>query len=101
MFAIFLFLFVGLATLIALRDWRLGLFLCFVVGCIQDPVRKVTPGNPAYMVLMVFPIYVGMAINVWSSRPALKVLIGHHPETLVPGQFFFLALLVSSLQTLT
>ncbi len=100
-YAVLLFLFVGFATVVALRDWRLGLFLCVVVGCLQDPVRKVTPGNPAYLVLMVFPIYAAMAVSIWSSRPALKILIDQYPQTLVPAQLFFLSLIVSSLQTLT
>ncbi len=72
-----------------------------LVGSIQDPIRKVTPGSPPYLILIVFPIYLAMAVNVWSTRPALKILANHHPQLLLPAQLFFLALLVSSFQTLS
>src|ERR1700722_19209035 len=101
MYSVLLLLLVVVATLVALRDWRMGLFLCVLVGCVQDPVRKVTTGNPPYLILAVFPIYAAMAVRVWSRRPALRILVHYYPQILLPAELFILALLASSLQTLS
>ena len=49
--------FVGLATSIALLDWRRGWLLAIVVTCLQDPARKMTPGVPVVMTFSVIIIY--------------------------------------------
>src|SRR5882762_8900384 len=37
----------GLVVCVA--DWRLGFLLCIVVGCFQDPIRKLIHGEPIYL----------------------------------------------------
>jgi len=64
----FLFLvFVGVASFIALSDWRKGLFLLIIAGLLQDPVRKLMPGAPGYMVLVFVPIWLAICITVLFS----------------------------------
>jgi hypothetical protein len=46
---------VGLGICVA--NWRLGFLLCIVVGCLQDPIRKIVPGEPPYFTLAIL-IYV-------------------------------------------
>jgi len=60
--------FVVIASLLAIKNWRLGLALLIVVGALQDPVRKITPGAPSFMVLSFFPIWLGVIIGLISSR---------------------------------
>ncbi|EAU54059.1 hypothetical protein [Mariprofundus ferrooxydans] len=60
--------FVALSALLAVKNWRLGLALIIVVGTLQDPVRKMTPGAPAFMVLSFFPVWIGLMIGIFSSR---------------------------------
>lgn len=45
------------ALALALHNWRLGLLLLVVIGGLQDPVRKLTPGAPAGFVLSGFPVW--------------------------------------------
>jgi hypothetical protein len=41
------------ALFIAFNNWRHGLFACVVVAILQDPLRKLAPGEPAYYILLV------------------------------------------------
>lgn len=34
-------------------DWRRGLLLCLAIGFLQDPLRKITPGQPVAFVVLV------------------------------------------------
>src|SRR5262245_49427048 len=94
-------LFVAVAAIVALRSWRVGLLLCVLAGVVQDPIRKVTPGTPPYLILAVFPIYFAIAFSLWHTRPATRIFVQHHPRTLLPFQLFVIVLVLSSLQTLT
>src|SRR6266404_1523241 len=38
---------VGLIVCVA--NWRLGFLFCIIVGCLQDPIRKIIPGEPIYL----------------------------------------------------
>lgn len=46
-----------LTCLMALLDWRRGLVLCLVMGALQDPLRKLAPGQPVYYVVLVGVIF--------------------------------------------
>jgi hypothetical protein len=49
---------IGLGICVA--HWRIGVLLCIVVGCLQDPIRKIIPGEPPYFTLAIL-IYVSAA----------------------------------------
>jgi hypothetical protein len=42
-----------LAFAVALADWRKGLLACIAVGFLQDPLRKLWPGEPVYLTALV------------------------------------------------
>ncbi|HEX7679133.1 MAG TPA: hypothetical protein VF713_13465, partial [Thermoanaerobaculia bacterium] len=46
-----------LSVAIALVDWRRGWLLAILVGVLQDPARKLTPGTPVVMSLSMVLIY--------------------------------------------
>ena len=46
-----------------LTDWRRGWPLAIVCGVLQDPVRKLTPGNPVVLTFTIVAIYIIM-LNV-------------------------------------
>jgi len=46
-----------LSVAIALVDWRRGWLLAILVGVLQDPARKLTPGTPVVMSLSIVVIY--------------------------------------------
>ncbi|MGH8105988.1 MAG: hypothetical protein ACREO2_06705, partial [Arenimonas sp.] len=41
----------------AFMNWRLGLVLCVVTAILQDPLRKLTPGQPVYFVVLVGVVF--------------------------------------------
>lgn len=100
MFAAGLWLFVAVACLVALHNWRWGLLLCVVAGLLQDPIRKVTPGTPGYFILASVPIYAAAGIHLMTAQPAIQRFFRHFPLTLFPTQLFLVALIASSVQTL-
>jgi len=59
---------VGLATALALRDWRRGVLLGIAVGLLQDPVRKLTPGTPAIMAVSSFPVWIAVLVRLRLSE---------------------------------
>lgn len=45
---------IAILTAFCLMNWRLGMFICLGAGFLQDPLRKVIPGEPvAFTVLVV------------------------------------------------
>src|SRR5258708_1374895 len=60
---------------ICITSWRLGFLLCIIVGCLQDPIRKIVPGEPPYLtsaiLIYVFATCLGayLAGRKFSLRP--------------------------------
>ncbi len=52
----------------ALVDWRRAWLLVIVIGALQDPVRKLTPGAPVWVSFLVVVLY---ACVIFASRHAL------------------------------
>ena len=50
---------VALIAILALTRWRWGLFLCVLVGLLQDPLRKVAPDQPVFFVVLVGVVFGG------------------------------------------
>ena len=61
--------FVILSAMIALVNWRAGLYLLIVVAAIEDPIRKLTPGSPGYLALSTVPVWVGIVVGAWTTEP--------------------------------
>jgi hypothetical protein len=55
--------FVAAATIVALTDWQRGLLLVLVVGVLQDPVRKLTPGAPIALTFAVLAVVAAMMFS--------------------------------------
>jgi len=58
---------VAASAFYALTDWRKGLLLMILVGMLQDPIRKLMPGAPGYMVLAFVPIWLAVCSAVLFS----------------------------------
>ncbi len=52
----FLF-FLAIATFLSFENWRRGIFFLLLVAAVQDPVRKMIPGAPGYLVLSIMPVW--------------------------------------------
>src|SRR5260370_4294129 len=101
MYSVGLLALVAVACLIALQNWRMGLLLCVVVGLLQDPIRKVTPGTPAYLVMAFVPVYAAMFVALLNERAVLRDFFRRYPQAVLVGQLFFFCIAFSCLQTLT
>ncbi len=65
-----LYLLLGLVVLGCARGfarWREGLFFIVVIGAVQDPLRKLVPGVPGYLVLASI-LVLGVVVVVLASR---------------------------------
>lgn len=62
--------FLGIASTIALRDWRRGWLIAIVCGILQDPARKMTPGTPVVMSFSIVAVY--LAVLIAARRELLE-----------------------------
>lgn len=63
MILLLFFFLIAASTALAMLRWRWGVVAMILVAMIQDPVRKVIPGTPGYLVLATVPILCGMIFN--------------------------------------
>ena len=67
--SLLLVLLLGALSLILLSgDWRNGLLLTVVIGFAQDPIRKLTPGQPGLLVGLALIAFVGSALVLYQRR---------------------------------
>lgn len=67
MSTVLFFALVAAASVMVFSDWRKGILLMIVAALLQDPVRKLMPGAPGYMVLAFIPIWLAVCIVVLLS----------------------------------
>lgn len=53
------------ALAVAFSNWRYGLFACVLVAILQDPLRKLAPGEPVYYVLLVGVVFGAAFLAAW------------------------------------
>ena len=56
------------AVVVALANWRLGIFGMVAVGVLQDPLRKLVPGQPSWFVLGAALVFAALALSAWTQR---------------------------------
>lgn len=75
------FALVALASVLAFKDWRRGILLMLVIAALQDPVRKMLPGAPAFMVLCFFPVWLATFLGAVSGKERVFGLFkSQHPQ---------------------
>ena len=62
-------LYIAIAAAVSFQNWRAGPFLIVLSAAIQDPIRKTTPGVPAWMVLGTAFIFAAWAIGFVTRHP--------------------------------
>ncbi|MBC7601882.1 MAG: hypothetical protein H7255_04375 [Ramlibacter sp.] len=90
------------AGLLTFLDWRKGLAMCVVVGILQDPLRKLAPGQPVYYVVLVGAIFA----VAWGRAAMAHVPLG--PSSMYgwrkslrgPFTIFFLLIVVQAFHSL-
>lgn len=86
---------------VTLINWRLGCFLWLAAAILQDPIRKVTPGTPAYLTLAFLPIYLAAFYGAVKQRHGIKQFIQHFPRLFTRFQLFGFAILCSLIVAVT
>jgi hypothetical protein len=56
-------------------DWRTGLLITIVIGFAQDPIRKLTPGQPSIYVGLVLIAFLATSFVLWQQRGCRLELI--------------------------
>lgn len=86
------------AALLAVGSWRSGLVLCTLTAILQDPMRKLTPGEPVYFVVLVGVVFGAAWIGALMSRVPLQPnsIRGWHQQVGVPFALFLIFALVQA-----
>jgi len=58
----------SLSCVATVINWRNGVWLCISVGFMQDPVRKLIPGEPIYMVALCAGVFVAILAGLWLNQ---------------------------------
>lgn len=89
-------------ALLAVTGWRRALLLSLCVGFVQDVVRKTTPDEPLYMVLLFAPVFAIAALGLLlrGGDVSLRPMFRAHPVLRAPVLAFFAVLAMQVLVTL-
>jgi len=93
---------VALTAILALTRWRWGLFLCVLVGLLQDPLRKLAPDQPVFFVVLVGVVFGGAWLGASLSKVRLvpNSMIGWKQHLGMPFRLFVALVLVQAFHTL-
>jgi len=88
--------------LVALANWRAALLLALCAGFGQDVVRKLTPGEPLYMVLLFAPLFAAAALGLLLRGGTLRPgpMFRLHPVLRAPVLVFLAVVAMQVLVTL-
>ncbi len=86
------FVLLGIAIVLTLQDWRLGLFATIAVGFLQDPLRKLVPEQPVYFVVLVGVMFAAIVASALARgvRITPAAIYGWGRKLVIP----FMALVV-------
>ncbi len=92
----------ALALVPALADWRLAVLMTLGAGFLQDVLRKLTPGEPVYMVLLFAPVFAAAAAGLLMRGGTLgpQPMYALHPSLRAPVSVFFFVVALQVLVTL-
>jgi hypothetical protein len=93
-----LLLFVALSLVLLSGDWQSGLMITVVIGFAQDPIRKLTPGQPALYVGLVLLAFVASGFVLWQRHQGRFDLALMFPSTPVIRRWVPLFFLLIALQ---
>jgi hypothetical protein len=93
---------VFMAAIVALSDWRKGFVLCALTAILQDPLRKLTPGEPAYFVLLVGVVFAAAVTGALMRRKRLTpgIIQGWKPFMGKPFSLFLVLVAIQAAHSL-
>jgi len=78
-----------------LLDWRKGIFVCILVGFLQDPIRKIVPGQPVHFVVLVGVFVAATVVGAKMKRVPLKLMPLHRWYGILRTPLRFFAAIVT------
>jgi len=61
----------------ALIHWRSGLLLCVFWDALRDPIRKLAPGHPVLITLMVAGLWLAVFLGAWQAQRRRILYLPH------------------------
>jgi hypothetical protein len=91
--------FTALSCLLAIGYWRRGLYALILMSAIQDPVRKLVPGAPGWLVLcsiaVLLSVIAGMLMDQDGSQSSWRIdLQDRYPRIASRLVFLFVSILI-------
>jgi len=90
MISLAFFVFLIFACVLALLNWRWGVFLLVIAGVLQDPVRKMMPDAPPLMVMAFLPIWLALFVGMINARQWPWRSFSHYYGSLRQSMLIFL-----------
>jgi hypothetical protein len=89
----------AVALLVCFANWRTGVFISFAVGFLQDPVRKLMPGEPVFMTALVGAPLAMTLLGAYLRRVRIsfKPIHAWNKSLRIPLGLFVLLVLVQTL----
>jgi hypothetical protein len=94
-------LLLAVAAFWAFVEWRSGLLLCLATAILQDPLRKLTPGEPIIFVAFVGVVFGAACLGAWMGgvRFAPSSIFGHDRRIAVPMRLLLLLIVLEALNS--
>jgi hypothetical protein len=88
----------AIPVLWALAEWRLGLILCLVTAILQDPLRKLTPGQPVVFIVFVGVVFAAMCLGALARGVPLnsKVIFKRYQNFVMPFSLLLMLIVVQA-----
>jgi hypothetical protein len=92
------FLLVGVGLIFCLLDWRLGVSLSLIAGFMQDVLRKLLPGEPVYLTVLVGVFVIVTCIGAYRRGVPLNFKLIHawNKSLRLPINLFIVLVLIQS-----
>ncbi len=87
-------IYLAAAVFLTLQDWRRGPFFTILAAALQDPLRKLHPGAPAWFVLSIAPIFGAMLLGSIQEIPGWWARFRWYENPVATGILVFSAGLV-------
>jgi hypothetical protein len=87
-----------LSVSLAIADWRIGFLLCLMTAILQDPLRKLTAGQPVIYVVFVGVVFAGMCVGALARGVQLhpSIIFKRYRHFAAPFSLFLLLIIVQA-----
>ena len=62
---------VAVCCMLAMSNWRHAMYLGVVIDVLRDPIRKVTPYEPAWMTQAMVPVWLAILVGCLAQQPSV------------------------------